>query len=186
MRLRCSGRDAGFQALVEKETGLNLDSCLGCGTCTGGCPNIPEYDLAPREVIALIRMGKKEEVLRSATIWMCLGCYLCEERCPAGIAIPRLMDHLRGLCLEEGAPVARGNVLLFHRLFLDGVARFGRAPEALIALAYSVKTRNYLRDAALGRRMFFKGKLRPFPEVIRGRRDVRGFFRRSPGGGETR
>lgn len=166
-----------FQREVEARSGQNLDGCLGCGTCTGSCPNISFYDYSPRELIALIRRGEKKRVLESRSIWFCLGCYTCEERCPGGIGLSRVMDVCRELCLKEKYAVNGERVLLFHRLFLAQLARYGRAPEALLALQFNFQTRDYFRDLGLGRKMFLKGKIKLFPERISGQKEIRSFFR---------
>ncbi|MDH7578237.1 MAG: 4Fe-4S dicluster domain-containing protein [Bacillota bacterium] len=181
MRIFLSNRTGSiqreFQHEIEEKSKQNLDRCLGCGACTGGCPNVDFFDYSPREIIAMIKLGDKKKVLESETIWYCLGCYLCEERCPGRISIPRVMDSCREMSLVEGYEAARENIVLFHKLFLTQVARYGRSPETLLALLFNFKTKDYLRDADLGRRMFLKGKMKLFPERVRNREEIRSLFK---------
>ena len=46
--------------------------------------------------------GLKEEVLRSDFIWLCSGCYTCQERCPQGVSITEFMTLLKNMAIREG------------------------------------------------------------------------------------
>jgi heterodisulfide reductase subunit C len=52
-------------------------------------------DNSPRRIIALIRSGFKEPVLKANTYWYCASCYQCTVRCPRGIDIAELMYGLK-------------------------------------------------------------------------------------------
>jgi len=40
--------------------------CAQCGLCSASCPNVAQMDYSPRKIIALIRAGKRNEVLSSS------------------------------------------------------------------------------------------------------------------------
>src|SRR5271166_4940486 len=44
-----------------------LFSCQQCGTCSATCPVSMYMDLGPRQIIALVREGFRDEALRSQT-----------------------------------------------------------------------------------------------------------------------
>ena len=71
--------------------------CINCGTCTAVCPLPKEDVLLPRQLLRLLHLGLRDEILaRSESIYSCLLCRLCEETCPAGVSIPECVRFLRG------------------------------------------------------------------------------------------
>ena len=63
--------------ITSLPAGEKMKECIQCGTCSGSCPVSVYMDYTPREIIAMARMGFKEEVLKSYTIWLCASCYAC-------------------------------------------------------------------------------------------------------------
>jgi len=63
---------------------------------------IEAMDLLPNQIIRLLQLGQKEEVLKSKAIWICASCFTCEARCPKGIDLSKLMEALRVLLLRKG------------------------------------------------------------------------------------
>jgi heterodisulfide reductase subunit C len=108
--------------------GTAIQSCLQCGTCGGSCPSAREMDHSPRELIALIRAGMRDEALQSNTPWFCVSCYTCTARCPVEVPITELMYALRqravreGRCHESTAPD-------FSKNFIGWVENYGRSFE---------------------------------------------------------
>ena len=96
--------DPGFALKVASRTGgRQMLRCFACGTCTAGCP-VAEIDerYNPRRIIRMVLMGFKDEVLRSEFIWLCAGCYTCQERCPQGVRVAEVMRTLRNMAVEAG------------------------------------------------------------------------------------
>ena len=89
--------------VASRAGGRQILRCFACGTCTAGCP-VAEIDerYNPRRIIRMVRMGLKDEVLRSEFIWLCAGCYTCQERCPQGVHVAEVMRTLRNMAVEEG------------------------------------------------------------------------------------
>ena len=78
----------------------------------------------------LQRVGAEmeERVLGSYSIWLCLGCGVCEGRCPQEVDIPRIMDYLREESLRKGCVNRRArDIVAFHKAFFDG---FGHTVQA--------------------------------------------------------
>ena len=86
-----------------KETNIRL--CLDCGKCTVVCP-VAQYDPAfnPR-LIAQRRLSQNVQGSRDETIWSCLSCYMCVERCNYHVKFPRFIHSLRAESLAEGAQI---------------------------------------------------------------------------------
>ena len=44
----------------------NLDLCLTCGACTGGCPASRQYDMDPRRFLRMLLLGMDEEIVKKS------------------------------------------------------------------------------------------------------------------------
>ncbi|MEE9192344.1 MAG: 4Fe-4S dicluster domain-containing protein [Candidatus Aerophobetes bacterium] len=96
--------DSNFKYEVTKEPGgENIMRCFTCGTCPAGCP-VREIDdrYDPRKIIRMVVLGMKERVLSSDFVWLCSGCYTCQERCPQDVRITDVMSVLKNLAAKEG------------------------------------------------------------------------------------
>ena len=106
----------------------NLEMCIQCGTCSGSCPSAKDMDRSPRELIAMIRAGMRDEVLRSRTPWFCVSCYYCMVRCPQDVHVTDVMYTLKRLAVR-GRAVADSTAPDFSRTFIQWVENYGRAFE---------------------------------------------------------
>jgi heterodisulfide reductase subunit C2 len=85
------------------ETAL-IWGCFTCRTCTVSCPVTlvnPSFD--PVKIIRMAAYGLKEEVLGGGEIWLCTGCYACQERCPQKVPITDFMTLLKNMAFAEGS-----------------------------------------------------------------------------------
>lgn len=87
---------------IEEWSGQQIAGCYQCGTCSSSCPFIGAMDIHPHMVIRALMVGLREQVLQSRTIWICVSCLLCAERCPRGIDMARVMEALRQTSLRRG------------------------------------------------------------------------------------
>jgi len=96
--------DPGFALQVASYAGgRQLLRCFACGTCTAGCPVAEvEERYNPRRIIRMVLLGYRDEVLRSDFIWLCAGCYTCQERCPQGVHVAEIMRTLRNMAVDAG------------------------------------------------------------------------------------
>jgi heterodisulfide reductase subunit C len=119
---------AQFVAEVRAQTaGISrLQMCIQCGSCGGSCPSGQSMDHTPRALFALIRAGKRDEVLHSNTPWMCLSCYHCTVRCPQEIHITEVMYALKVIA-ERAQVYPHGRAAGFSGIFAGNVRRFGRS-----------------------------------------------------------
>jgi len=102
----------------------DIARCYACSTCTAGCPVRSVTDrYNPRRIIRMIQMGMRDAVLRSDFIWLCTGCFTCQERCPQEIRIADLMIALRNLAVREGF-MPDG-----HKKQSDQLLKYGRLYE---------------------------------------------------------
>ena len=105
---------------VLKTAGLDVLSCMQCGTCTGSCPSGRHTGLNTRRILRDARKNRTE-VLSDDTLWLCTTCYTCQERCPRGIPITDALLELRRLAVREGF------MLPEHRKVSETVMECGHA-----------------------------------------------------------
>jgi heterodisulfide reductase subunit C len=180
--IETSGKPAAmepsFSELVAQESGENFLACYQCQKCSAGCPVAYAMDVLPNQVIRMVQFGLKERVLRSNTIWVCASCYTCSVRCPNDIDIAKIMDTLRHIALKSKVKPAEKDIPIFHSVFLDSIRSKGRIYELGLIWQYKTKTRDFMKDAALGWKMFRKGKIKLFPSKFGGGREIKGIFSR--------
>ncbi len=79
--------------------------CLDCGKCTVVCP-VARYDAEfnPRHIVqeALKHNGRGPS---NQTIWACLSCNMCMERCNYNVKFTDFIRSLRYKALEEGTEI---------------------------------------------------------------------------------
>jgi heterodisulfide reductase subunit C len=90
------------------------------------------------------------------------------------------MDYLREKAYNQGIKARRNNVELFHELMLNSICKTGRVAETPLMLNFNIRSGQYMKDAALGGRMFFKGKLNPLSPRVKKIDQVRRMFKKSP------
>ncbi len=168
-----------FLEEVRSRSGERVELCYQCMKCTAGCPTAPYMDIKPNQLIRMIQMGRRGEVLGSGAIWFCVYCQTCGTRCPNEIHIGVLMDALREMAVEEGVEVKEKRIHLFHEAFIQSVRRGGRAHEVTMLMDYVLRSRDWMRDSlGSGLRLFFKGKFPLFPSMVKAREEIRRIFER--------
>jgi heterodisulfide reductase subunit C len=139
-------------------------------------------DLTPSQVMRLAQIGDAEAVetlLASQTLWSCVGCLTCTQRCPKDLDPAAVMDALREIAFEEGrVPDQQRNVLKFHQAFLNTVRYAGRMSEVPLTALYKTLSRDFLSDVTLAPAMLLRGKLPLIPKVIAGRGEVGRIFKK--------
>jgi heterodisulfide reductase subunit C len=144
-------------------------------------------DLPPCQILRLLQLNfpeLEEKALKSEGIWLCLACETCSTRCPQDVAIPKVMDFLRGEALRRSLAHPRSrDILAFHRAFLDSIRHTGRLYEVGLVADYKARSLHLLKDLGLARRMYVRGKLALLPHLIRNRRGMKDLFRRTEGNG---
>jgi heterodisulfide reductase subunit C len=163
-----SDSDLNFAKKIGQVAGTDLNSCLTCMSCSGGCPMYPYMDYGPHGIMRLAVLGLKKEALTSTTIWRCVGCHTCAAVCPMAINIAGVMDYLREQCLEEKLPIGDKPLFEFHKAFLTSVRFHGRVSKVEMMGIHKLFTigsgpKAWMQDAFLGTKMILMHKLHLLP-----------------------
>ncbi|MBS0013433.1 MAG: 4Fe-4S dicluster domain-containing protein [Desulfobacterales bacterium] len=176
------GADRGFAKEVSQRSGVITDLCWHCKCCSGGCPFAHAMDFLPNQVIRMVQLGIREQVLSCGAIWLCVGCNTCSMECPTAIDMAAVMDALRQMAIEQGEAIAEPDILNFHREVINSIYRHGRTHKLEIMLRYKLQTRKWLSDMNTGLRMMSKRKLDLRPSKVTHIAAIRRMFRQNPGG----
>ena len=76
-------------------SGTKVENCMKCGKCSGRCPAFKEMDVKPHQFVSKLAQGRVDELLASKSIWSCLACMACVERCPRGVAPAAVIEAVR-------------------------------------------------------------------------------------------
>ncbi|MFX1367390.1 MAG: 4Fe-4S dicluster domain-containing protein [Promethearchaeota archaeon] len=110
--------DSGFRSEIQSmPNGDELSACFACSTCTAACPIANQWDYKPHQLIRMILLGMREEVLSSKEIWECLTCFQCQERCPQKVRVTDIIFDLKNLAAEDGKVPA--NILALGKSLIE-------------------------------------------------------------------
>jgi len=179
--------DSSWLYEVEKSSGVKVSACYQCKKCSSGCPVTFAMDYLPNQILHMIQIGLKTEVLKSSTIWVCASCETCTTRCPNDIDIARIMDVMRRESLKSGLTTGEKKVPVFHDVFLSSIESTGRVYELGMIGHYSLKSGDIkaklisgslIEEVKLGWQMFKKGKLKLFPQKIKRTGEIKRLFKK--------
>jgi quinone-modifying oxidoreductase subunit QmoC len=141
--------------------GDKIFNCIQCGTCSGICPLSSYMDYTPRRIVAMIRAGFKQKVLRSRTTWLCASCYACTVECPKGVKITDVMYAAKRMAIKEGVYPKRFPIPILARVFYSDVEKKGRSNEGAIIVKLYLKTKPWqmLKMMGMGIKLFFQGRM---------------------------
>lgn len=165
-------------AVIAHHAETDPSACYVCGKCSAGCPVASDMDYQPHQLMHLIHLGCKEEILKSRTIWLCASCITCSTRCPHDVDLARIMDVLREMARREGIHPGRPGVVAFNKSFLSTLRSGGRLHEFGMTMAYKLRTGDLLGDLQMGIRMFLRGKLKLLPARPAARKHVAAIMRK--------
>ena len=80
---------------IRNISGVNPRKCMKCGKCSASCPSYDEMDIRPHQFVSYIERGDVEPLLQSKSLWKCLSCFACVERCPRDVKPAQLIEAVR-------------------------------------------------------------------------------------------
>lgn len=95
-------KNAHSQAEQIKEiSGTDPRKCMKCGKCSAACPSFYEMDIKPHQFVSYVVNEEIEALVNSRSIWKCLSCFACVERCPRDVKPGKIIDAARQLVVRE-------------------------------------------------------------------------------------
>ena len=89
---------------ILKRSGVNPKKCMRCGKCSGTCPAYDEMEYHPHQFVSMVENGDIEPLLKSESLYRCLSCFACIERCPRGVEPAKLVEAVRlSVIRQKGA-----------------------------------------------------------------------------------
>jgi len=190
------------QAMVEKyhndflkeveanvEEGNWVKMCMQCGVCSGSCPLGAAWEHPPQEIFMMIRAGKRDEVLKSESMWMCTSCYNCIVRCPRELPITHIMHGLASYAHRLGIAPKQNPTRRFAKIFWNNIAKTGRVNELELSvrlyfmdgIVSGIKKGLEMLPVGLG--MLKTGRLNPFGlfahQGIKGKSDLQKMLKKA-------
>lgn len=94
------------KTLREKEqilriSGVNPLKCMRCGKCSATCPSYEEMEYHPHQFVYMVETGDIEPLLNSESLYKCLSCFACVERCPRGVEPVKLVEAIRLIKIRQ-------------------------------------------------------------------------------------
>ena len=80
---------------VLRSSGVNVLKCMRCGKCSGTCPSYDEMEYHPHQFVYMVEKGDIETLMKSPSIYKCLTCFACVERCPRNVEPAKVVEAVR-------------------------------------------------------------------------------------------
>jgi len=89
---------------IVRSSGVNPKKCMRCGKCSATCPAYDEMEYHPHQFVNMVDSGDIEPLVNSKSIYKCLSCFACIERCPRGVEPAKLIEAVRlAVIRQQGA-----------------------------------------------------------------------------------
>ena len=86
---------------ILRMSGVNPKKCMRCGKCSGTCPSYDSMEYHPHQFVSMVENGEIEKLMQSDSIYKCLSCFACVDRCPRGVEPAKLVEALRLLVIRQ-------------------------------------------------------------------------------------
>ncbi len=80
---------------IIRTSGVNPLKCMRCGKCSGTCPSYGEMEYHPHQFVYMVETGDIEPLMNSKSIYKCLSCFACVDRCPRGVEPAKIVEAVR-------------------------------------------------------------------------------------------
>lgn len=89
------------KADVIRISGVDPLKCMRCGKCTATCPSYDEMEYHPHQFVYMVEKGEIDKLAQSDSLFKCLTCFACVERCPRGVEPAKLIEAVRDIVIRE-------------------------------------------------------------------------------------
>lgn len=80
---------------ILRISGADVRKCMRCGKCSATCPSYDEMEYHPHEFVYMVERGDITPLMESKSIYKCLTCFACVERCPRGVEPAKVIEAVR-------------------------------------------------------------------------------------------
>lgn len=80
---------------IIRRSGVNPVKCMRCGKCTATCPAFDTMEYHPHQFVYMVESGDIEPLMNSKSLYQCLTCFACVDRCPRGVEPAKLVEAVR-------------------------------------------------------------------------------------------
>ena len=93
-----------LQEEIIRISGVKPSKCMRCGKCSATCPAYDEMEYHPHQFVNMVENGDIEPLLNSKSLYKCLSCFACIDRCPRSVQPAKLIEAVRlSVIREKGA-----------------------------------------------------------------------------------
>ena len=86
---------------IKEISGSNPLKCMKCGKCSASCPSFDEMDIKPHQFVSYVQNEDIQSLVESKSLWKCLSCFACIERCPRNVQPGKLIDAARQIVVRQ-------------------------------------------------------------------------------------
>lgn len=80
---------------ILRISGSAVQKCMRCGKCSATCPSYDEMEYHPHQFVYMVERGEIEKLMNSESVYKCLTCFACVERCPRGVEPAKVIEAIR-------------------------------------------------------------------------------------------
>ncbi len=84
-----------IQEEILRSSGVNPKKCMKCGKCSATCPAFDEMEYHPHQFVSMVETGDLEPLMNSESLYKCLSCFACIDRCPRNVQPAKLVEAVR-------------------------------------------------------------------------------------------
>ena len=82
-------------------SGVNPKKCMKCGKCSATCPSYDFMEYHPHQFVNMVESGDIEALMASKSIYKCLSCFACIDRCPRNVEPAKLVEAVRMTAIRK-------------------------------------------------------------------------------------
>ena len=86
---------------ILRVSGVNPLKCMRCGKCSATCPAYDEMEYHPHQFVYMVESGDITPLLESESLYKCLTCFACVDRCPRSVEPAKLVEAARLMVIRE-------------------------------------------------------------------------------------
>lgn len=117
---------------IIRISGVNPLKCMRCGKCTATCPSYDEMEYHPHQFVYMVEKGEIDKLAQSDSLFKCLTCFACVERCPRGVEPAKIIEAVRDTVIR-----AQGNNHMTMEQFAQKLAELDdELPQQAIVTAF--------------------------------------------------